>query len=143
MSASDKNYLVAKLVTFEEVENIAILIKRKSRKSFYKEISMYHHRNDLRFTREKHERTKRLIATDPGHRFIYRLLIFPDGIALDISILSRNNTNIKMSKTRSKETKGGTKFITPFLYGQVAVPNDDCYDVANTADDTFELPATP
>ena len=139
LGASDKGQWQANMVSYRNCDNKAVLIKGKTRKSCFDEVATYHHAGTLPYVMEKHTRTKANKANDPERKICYWLLVFPDSVVLDNSILSGNNKRLTMNTTGTNEVKGTTNFITPFVYWNIAERNDNYYK-EEVGDDDFALP---
>ena len=139
----DKKEWIAKMVMYNGEPDKAILIKGKTRKSCYNELATYHHTNTLKFVKEKHLKTKAQLKENADRDYSFWLLVFPQGVVLDNSILSGNNKTVLMKTSGTSEMKGTGNFLTLIVYWQIAVKNDDYFNADSDNDDEFDFAALP
>ena len=143
VGCNDKKEWVAKMVKYNGEENKAILIKGKTRKSCYSELTTYHHQDTLKFVKEKHLKTKMQLKERADRDYSFWLLVFPKDVILDNSILSGSNKTVMMKTSGTSEIKGTRNFLTPFVYWQIVVKNDDYFITDSDNDDDFDFAAPP
>lgn len=143
VGCNDKKEWVAKIVKHNREGHKAILTKGKTRKLCYSELATYHHQDNLKFVKEKHLKTKMQLKESADRDYLFWLLVFPKDVILDNSILSGNNKTVMMKTSGTSKMKGTRNFLTPFVYWQIAVKNDDYFNTDSDNDDDFDFAPPP
>ena len=131
----DKEHWRAWMVDIAGYKNRAIMVKGRSRKSFYDENGSYHRRNFCRSTRRQHCNTTQDIKDHEDRWYTYWVLLFPPGVMLDNVIISGDPTQLRMQSIGVHETMNGIQTASLVIYWVIAQRSGGLRQPVNEAND--------